>query len=90
MDRTLNPVKRGNKRRRARNLKAWQLFSPGGDTCRFCPHGASDHLTSSGQPHFYQPAAEQGLALLQREALPPRAGGRLGGVGQACHRRQPR
>ena len=27
MDRTLNPVKRGNKRRRARNWKAWQLFS---------------------------------------------------------------
>ena len=59
MDRTLNPVKRGNKRRRARNWKAWQLFSPDGDTCRFCPHGAADHLTSSGQPHFYQPAAEQ-------------------------------
>ena len=35
MDRTLNPVKRGNKRRRARNWKAWQLFSPDGDTCRF-------------------------------------------------------
>ena len=30
MDRTLNPVKRGNKRRRARNWKAWQLFSPDG------------------------------------------------------------
>ena len=27
MDRTLNPVKRGNKRRRSRNWKAWQLFS---------------------------------------------------------------
>ena len=59
MDRTLNPVKRGNKRRRARNRKAWQLFSPDGDSCRFCPHGAADHLTSSGQPHFYQPAEEQ-------------------------------
>ena len=59
MDRTLNPVKRGNKRRRARNWKAWQLFSPDGDTCRFCPHGAADHLTSSGQPHYYRPAAEQ-------------------------------
>ena len=58
MDRTLNPVKRGNKRRRARNWKAWQLFSPGGDACRFCPHGAADHLTSSRQPHFYRPATE--------------------------------
>ena len=42
MDRTLNPVKRGNKRRRARNWKAWQLFSPDGDTkCRFCEHGTT-------------------------------------------------
>ena len=59
MDRTLNPVKRGNKRRRARNWKAWQLFSPDGDTCRFCPHPAADHLTSSGQPHFYRPATAE-------------------------------
>ena len=58
MDRTLNPVKRGNKRRRARNWKAWQLFSPDGTTCRFCPHPAADHLTSSGQPHYYRSAAE--------------------------------
>ena len=59
MDRTLNPVKRGNKRRRARNWKAWQLFSPDGDTCRFCPHAAADHLTSSGQPHFYRPSTKE-------------------------------
>ena len=58
MDRTLNPVRRGNKRRRARNWKAWQLFSPYGETCRFCQHPAADHLTSSGQPHFYRPATE--------------------------------
>ena len=58
MDRTLNPVKRGNKRRRARNWKAWQLFSPDGDKCRFCSHSAADHLTSSGQPHYYRPATE--------------------------------
>ena len=43
MDRTLNPVKRGNKRRRARNWKAWQLFSPDGTKCRFCEH---DHTTT--------------------------------------------
>ena len=59
MDRTLNPVKRGNKRRRARNWKAWQLFSADCDRCRFCPHGASDHLTSSGQPHYYRPATAE-------------------------------
>ena len=58
MDRTLNPAKRGNKRRRTRNWNAWQRFSPDGDTCRFCPHGADDHLTSSGQPHIYRPATE--------------------------------
>ena len=58
-DRTLNPVKRGNKRRRGRNWKAWQLFSPDGDTCRFCPHLAADHLTSSAQPHFYRPATKE-------------------------------
>ena len=59
MDRTLNPVKRGNKRRQARNAKAWQLYSPDGTTCRFCPHPAADHLTSSRQPHFYRPATEE-------------------------------
>ena len=59
MDRTLNPVKRGNKRRRARNWKAWQVFSPDGETCRFCPHVAADHLTSSGQPHYYRPASKE-------------------------------
>ena len=58
MDRTLNPVKRGSKYRRTRNWKAWQLFSPDGETCRFCPHPAHDHLVSSAQPHFYRPATE--------------------------------
>ena len=58
MDKTLNPPRRDNKRRRARNWKAWQLFSPDGNTCRFCPHGAADHLTSSAQPHFYRPTTE--------------------------------
>jgi len=59
MDRTLNPVKRGSRRRRERNRKAWQLFSPDGETCRFCPHTAADHLCSSGQPHFYRPATAE-------------------------------
>ena len=55
MDRTLNPVKRGNKARRARNWRAW-LALMGGDACRYCGHPASDHLSSSGQPHYYAPA----------------------------------
>ena len=38
MDRTLNPVKKRNKRNQARNWKAWQIFSPNGTQCRFCPH----------------------------------------------------
>ena len=52
-------MKRGNKRRRARNWKAWQLFSPDGTKCRFCEHDHTAHLTSSAQPHFYRPAAEK-------------------------------
>ena len=59
MDRTLNLVKRGDKRRKARNWKAWQIFSPDGTTCRFCKHNYKTHLTSSGQPHFYRPATEK-------------------------------
>lgn len=59
MDRTLIHPKKGNKRRRARNWKAWLLLSPDGSKCRFCPHTAEDHLTSSGQPHFYRPATNK-------------------------------
>ena len=59
MDRTLNPVKRGNKRRLARNQKAWHLFSPDNPKCLFYPHNYTEHMTSSGQPHFYRPATQQ-------------------------------
>ena len=73
-DRTLNPVKRGNKKRRARNWNAWQIFSPDGARCRFCEHDHTAHLTSSGTPHFYRPAteAEQGdpSEQLYRHDLP--------------------
>ena len=44
-DRTLNPVKRGNKRRRTRNWNAWQIFSPDGTTLpvlRARPHRPFD------------------------------------------------
>lgn len=58
MDRTLNPVKPDSKRRTTRNWNAWQLFSPDGKTCRFCPHPNADHLSFSGQPHFYRPATK--------------------------------
>ena len=58
MDKTLNPRKRSSKYRRARNSSAWQLIG-GSDNCIFCPHQASDHLTSSGQPHFYRPATTE-------------------------------
>ena len=59
MDRTLNPVKRSSKRRKVQNWKAWQLFSPNGTQCRFCPHDHTVHMTSSSQPHFYRPATEE-------------------------------
>ena len=59
MDRTLKPGTGKNKRRRQRNGRAWQLFSPDGETCRYCPHDGSQHLISSGQPHFYRPATPE-------------------------------
>ena len=58
MDRTLKRAKRHSKRRGQRNHGAWRLFSPDGKTCRYCPHDNTDHLMSSGQPHFFRPATE--------------------------------
>ena len=59
MDKTLNPVRKKNKRNQTRNWKAWQVFSPNGTQCRFCPHDHTTHLTSSAQPHFYRLATEE-------------------------------
>ncbi len=56
MDKTLSPAKRPNKRRQHRHGRAWRRFSPGGVTCRYCPHDSSSHLCTSGQPHFYRRA----------------------------------
>ena len=58
MDRMLKRAKRHSKRRGQRNYAAWRLFSPDGKTCRYCPHDNTEHLMSSGQPHFYRPATE--------------------------------
>ena len=58
MDRTLKKAKRHNKRRGQRNHDAWRRFSPDGKTCRYCPHDNTEHLMSSGQPHFFRPATE--------------------------------
>ena len=58
MDRTLKRAKRRNKRRIERNSGAWERFCPDGKTCRFCPHDGSQHLMSSGQPHYFRPATE--------------------------------
>ena len=59
MDRTLNPNKRGNKKRKARNSKAWaNLFGAQMKVCTFCGHDSSDHLMTSGQPHFFRPLAK--------------------------------
>ncbi len=74
MDRTLKTAKRRNKRRSNRNYEAWRRFSPDGTTCRFCPHDNTQHLCSSGQPHFYRPATEgerrDPSVTLYRYALP--------------------
>ena len=58
MDSTLTIAKRTNKHRQERHFKAWQRFSPDGTTCRFCRHDHTQHLCTSGQPHFYRPASE--------------------------------
>ena len=58
MDRTLKRARRHSKRRGQRNYAAWALFSPDGKTCRHCPHDNTEHLMSSGQPHFFRPATE--------------------------------
>ena len=58
MDRTLRKARRGNRRRQERNLTAWQVFSPDGTNCRYCPHDETTHLCASGQPHFYRPATD--------------------------------
>ena len=54
VDRMLRPARRGNRRRRSRNFRAWQRFCPDGRTCPYCPHDNTTHLTTSGQPHFYR------------------------------------
>ena len=59
MDRTLKRGTGRNRRRLQRNGSAWQLFCPDGETCRYCPHDGSQHLVSSGQPHFYRPATRE-------------------------------
>ena len=58
MDSTLTRAKRTNKHRQERNFRAWERFSPDGTTCRFCKHDHTQHLCTSGQPHFYRPATE--------------------------------
>ena len=82
MDRTLKRAKRHSKRRGQRNHGAWRLFSPDGKTpypvrgrlCRYCSHDNTDHLMSSGQPHFFRPATEAERrdphVMLYRHTLP--------------------
>ncbi len=74
MDRMLKRATRKNKRRQDRNGTAWRRFSPDGETCRYCKHNHTTHLTSSGQPHFYRPATEaekrDPTVMLYRHTLP--------------------
>ena len=58
MDRTLRKAKRSNRRRGRRNSGAWERFCPDGTHCRYCGHVGTQHLVSSGQPHFFRPATE--------------------------------
>ena len=74
MDRTLRKAKRNSKRRGRRNSGAWQRFCPDGVHCRYCEHDGSQHLMSSGQPHFFRPATEaekhDPSVMLYRHHLP--------------------
>ena len=74
MDRTLKKAKRHSKRRGQRNHGAWERLSPDGKTCRYCPHDNTEHLMSSGQPHFFRPATEaerrDPYLMLYRHTLP--------------------
>ena len=74
MDRTLRKAKRSNRRRGQRNSGAWRRFSMDGVHCRYCPHDGSQHLVSSGQPHFFRPATEAERndlsVMLYRHTLP--------------------
>ena len=74
MDRTLRKAKGSNKRRGQRNLGAWERFCPDGIHCRYCGHNGSQHLVSSGQPHFFRPATEaerrDPSTMLYRHTLP--------------------
>ena len=74
MDRTLRKARRKNRRRSQRNHGAWERFSPDGKTCGYCPHDGSQHLVSSGQPHFFRPATEAERSapsvMLYRHTLP--------------------
>ena len=74
MDRALRKAKRHSKRRGQRNHGAWRRFSPDGNICRYCPHDDTEHLMSSGQPHFFRPATEAERSdpsvMLYRHNLP--------------------
>ena len=74
MDRTLKRAKRNNRRRGRRNHGAWRRFAQDGNICRFCEHDGSQHLVSSGQPHFFRPATEaerrDPSVMLYRHRLP--------------------
>ena len=74
MDRTLKRAKRNNKRRGRRNHGAWERFCPDGVHCRYCGHDGSQHLVSSGQPHFFRPATERErrdpFVMLYRHNMP--------------------
>ena len=77
MDRTLRRAKRSNRRRGQRNSGAWERFCPDGIHCRYCGHDGSQHLVSSGQPHFFRPATEaerNDLSVTLYRHYPPEGG----------------
>ena len=58
MDRTMKVATRTNKRRGRRNVRAWSLFATSEGLCPYCGHKTSEHVVSSGQPHFLRLATD--------------------------------
>ena len=80
MDRTLRKAKRRNRRRGQRNSGGWERFCPDGIHCHYCGHDGSQHLVSSGQPHFFRPATEaerNDLSVMLYRHTPPEGGSTL-------------
>ena len=60
MDSTLTRAKRPEPAQAEPQLERMaELLAGQRNTCRHCPHDASTHLSTSGQPHYYRRATPE-------------------------------